>query len=224
MSDQSTRGPGFHDIADWFRKAIVCGKMPPGSQMPSEAEVVTRWHVSRITARRAFAVLEQEWLVEVVPGRGRWVRAADNPRTDSSLYHQVASAIRAQIAADSYPDGCVPGETALATQYGVSVGTVRMALRLLESSGAVTTRPGLGRFVVKSGKDTATGPADRVATKIRAQIESGELPPGRKIPSEAELVAAHGVSRGTVRRALAELEKQGIVESVQGVGRYVRET
>ena len=40
------------------------------------------------------------------------------------------------------------------------------------------------------------------------------------MPSEAELVAQFGVSRMTVNRALRELQAEGLVERVQGVGTF----
>jgi len=225
VSDQIARGAGFRQIADWYREAIASKELAAGASMPSEAEIVARWNVSRVTVRRALAVLEDERLVEVVPGRGRRVcgiAECDGDGVGDALYERIASAIQAEIAGGAYQDGRVPGEASLAAQFRASVGTVRMALRLLESDGVIKARRGLGRFVVGSPLEASGGPADRVVDAVRAQIASGELADGQKLPSEADLVTRHSVSRGAVRRALAELEEQGTIESVQGVGRYVR--
>jgi DNA-binding GntR family transcriptional regulator len=62
-----------------------------------------------------------------------------------------------------------------------------------------------------------------MATALRAMIESGELGPGDVVPSESALAQQYGVSRGTARHALAELEGTGLVESVHGKGRFVRD-
>jgi GntR family transcriptional regulator len=56
---------------------------------------------------------------------------------------------------------------------------------------------------------------------LEAEIASGRLAPGARLPSEAELVRAHGVSRITVRRALADLGRAGLVTPVQGKGSFV---
>lgn len=60
-----------------------------------------------------------------------------------------------------------------------------------------------------------------VADELRRQIAVGELRAGRPIPSEAQLAGDHGVSRVTVRRALAMLRDAGLVDSRQGFGWYV---
>ncbi|MDQ0469427.1 FadR/GntR family transcriptional regulator [Labrys wisconsinensis] len=54
-----------------------------------------------------------------------------------------------------------------------------------------------------------------------AQIESGELRPGQRLPTEQALVAATGVSRTVVREALAALRTRGLVTTRQGLGAFV---
>ncbi|HET7093624.1 MAG TPA: GntR family transcriptional regulator [Thermomicrobiales bacterium] len=62
----------------------------------------------------------------------------------------------------------------------------------------------------------------QLADLIRARIVRGEWAPGQRIPSEAELQAAHKISRITIRQALAELEQDGLIERVPGIGTFVR--
>ncbi len=61
----------------------------------------------------------------------------------------------------------------------------------------------------------------RLADKLRADIESGAFAEGRKMPTEAALREAHGVSRHTVREALAQLLQDGLIYRVQGSGTFV---
>jgi len=56
---------------------------------------------------------------------------------------------------------------------------------------------------------------------IRKRIESGELAPGDKLPSERDLACAHGLSRMTVRQALTELVTEGMLYREQGRGTFV---
>ena len=54
-----------------------------------------------------------------------------------------------------------------------------------------------------------------------AQIESGDLAPGQRLPTEQEIVAATGVSRTVVREALAALRAEGLITTRQGLGAFV---
>ena len=61
----------------------------------------------------------------------------------------------------------------------------------------------------------------RVVDGLKDQILSGDLVPGAKLPSEAELIAAYGVSRTVVREAVSRLQAEGLVETFQGRGSFV---
>lgn len=60
-----------------------------------------------------------------------------------------------------------------------------------------------------------------IAAQLRRAIEQGEYPRGSRIPTELELVSEFGVSRETVRRALALLKAEGLVAGAPGRGTYV---
>jgi GntR family transcriptional regulator len=62
----------------------------------------------------------------------------------------------------------------------------------------------------------------RIADDLRTQILSGDLPPGSPLPSEAELVRQYGSSRGPVRQAINLLRSEGLIDSHQGRGVFVR--
>jgi GntR family transcriptional regulator len=70
-------------------------------------------------------------------------------------------------------------------------------------------------------RDSATPLFAQVRDALRARIGTGELSPGTKLPSEGELEVAFGVSRITVRQALAELNTEGLIEKVNGRGSFV---
>jgi GntR family transcriptional regulator len=63
----------------------------------------------------------------------------------------------------------------------------------------------------------------QIADRLRAQIGSGVLEPGQRLPSEPELAAEYDASRNTVRLAIALLINQGLVVSRQGLGTFVLE-
>lgn len=60
-----------------------------------------------------------------------------------------------------------------------------------------------------------------VRDRIAALIAAAGLGPGDALPAESELQTRFGVSRATVRQALAELERDGVVERRQGRGTFV---
>jgi GntR family transcriptional regulator len=71
---------------------------------------------------------------------------------------------------------------------------------------------------------TATGPLYiQIAEGLLEQIESGDLAPGDRLPSERELSQLLGVNRMTLRRALKVLEAQGLLVRRQGNGTYISE-
>ncbi len=66
----------------------------------------------------------------------------------------------------------------------------------------------------------AGAPYARVKQHLKDGLAAGRWPAGALMPSEAELVAAFGVSRMTVNRALRELQSEGLVLRTQGVGTF----
>lgn len=56
---------------------------------------------------------------------------------------------------------------------------------------------------------------------LRRQILAGELSPGAQLPTEEVLMERHGLSRGTVRKAIEQLAAEGLVYTAQGSGTYV---
>jgi GntR family phosphonate transport system transcriptional regulator len=80
--------------------------------------------------------------------------------------------------------------------------------------------------------DTATYPVDRqdgvalwrqIVARLQSDIAAGGLKPGTRLPTEAALSAQFGVNRHTVRRALEELSRDGLVRVEQGRGSFVAE-
>jgi len=58
---------------------------------------------------------------------------------------------------------------------------------------------------------------------LTEQIASGRLEPGGKVPPVRELAAEAGVNPNTMQRALAELEREGLLYTNRTSGRYVTE-
>jgi DNA-binding FadR family transcriptional regulator len=63
--------------------------------------------------------------------------------------------------------------------------------------------------------------ATLLSETLRQAIAEGQFPPGSRLPSEAQLTVAHGVSRTVVREAIAALRADRLVEARQGAGVFV---
>ena len=61
----------------------------------------------------------------------------------------------------------------------------------------------------------------QIEARLRERIRDGGLMPGAKVAAEPELMAEFGVSRATVRQALAGLVAEGLLEIRRGLGTYV---
>lgn len=62
----------------------------------------------------------------------------------------------------------------------------------------------------------------QVAAQLRHKISVGEFRQADQLPTEERLMQMFGVSRGTVRKALGVLLSEGVVESRQGLGTFVK--
>jgi GntR family transcriptional regulator len=80
----------------------------------------------------------------------------------------------------------------------------------------MTEHPG-PRFPPRGRKLVYMGIADVLA----ARIEDGTYPPEARLPAELDLVAEFGASRESVRRAVDELRKRGLIETVKGKGSFI---
>lgn len=63
----------------------------------------------------------------------------------------------------------------------------------------------------------------QIAAYVIADIKKGEIPVGRRIPSESALVQRYGVARETARAAVRQLRDKGYVRTVPQRGSFVIE-
>jgi GntR family phosphonate transport system transcriptional regulator len=93
------------------------------------------------------------------------------------------------------------------------------------SDDAVMTS--LEDIALEATEDVARGTGvslwKQIALRIEADIAEGRLAPGARLPTENELADRFGVNRHTLRRALAMLTEQGLIEATPGRGTFVKE-
>jgi GntR family transcriptional regulator, transcriptional repressor for pyruvate dehydrogenase complex len=68
------------------------------------------------------------------------------------------------------------------------------------------------------------GLTNELVARLTDDIFSGKLPPGSRLPTEQEMIAAMGVSRTVIREAVAALRADKLVVTRQGVGAFVADT
>lgn len=77
-------------------------------------------------------------------------------------------------------------------------------------------------FIYKINHDLDVPIYQQLVDGIRAAIKTGALTPGQQLPTVQEVTEKLGIARGTIKRAYDELERDGLVEKVQGRGTFVR--
>ncbi|HEX5957964.1 MAG TPA: GntR family transcriptional regulator [Hyphomicrobiaceae bacterium] len=122
------------------------------------------------------------------------------------MYLQVRDALAERIARGGFlPGSAFPSEGELAREIGVSAGTVRKALQLMESDHLIVRQQGRGTFVNDPASDEVAARFARLhganGTRIRGQVKSTEI--ARTIPGNMErerLRLAVGVEVYRIRR------------------------
>jgi DNA-binding GntR family transcriptional regulator len=152
---------------------------------------------------------------------------ARNETSQAEFFDALARPLREQIrTGELVPGTYLPSECELARAAGTKRYSIRKALALLRREGLIAPVSGRG-WVVLDRRGEASGDAGplpryrQIAAELRTAIEAGQLKAGSVLPSEADLVARHDVSRATVRHALALLEAYGLISTHPGKGRYV---
>src|SRR5581483_7054315 len=89
MAEIIRNEPLYKQVAAVVRQAIADGEYPPESPLPSEAELSARYKISRPTVRQALAALRSEGLIEVIMGKGSFVRGTTNPAAATTVERTV---------------------------------------------------------------------------------------------------------------------------------------
>ncbi len=66
--------------------------------------------------------------------------------------------------------------------------------------------------------------ADQALVKLRDALDSGAFPPGGRLPAERALAGQLGLGRGTLRKALEALAREGRIRRRVGEGTFVTDT
>lgn len=64
----------YLQLARQLRERIASGEYGPGSKLPAIIDITAETGLTPMTIRRSMKLLEDEGLIEIVPGRGTFVR------------------------------------------------------------------------------------------------------------------------------------------------------
>jgi GntR family transcriptional regulator len=154
--------PLYFQIEQDLASSIASGKLAPGSQLPSEEELVRRYAVSRTTVRKAVQELERLGLIEIRRGRGTFVRTEKLTQEFTELTGFVEDMVALGLQPSAKVLGTAPTEAneTVARQLRVPIGTAVMQIRRVRLADGVamsldeTYLPmDLGRKVVENDLD-----------------------------------------------------------------------
>ncbi|MEU2551889.1 GntR family transcriptional regulator [Streptomyces sp. NPDC013313] len=134
MSEQSSPRGTFLKVANAVKTRIEAD--PDMAELPSAAELMRDFKISRGVVLRAFGVLQRDGIAEPVAG-GRWrVRRASEQTDRRPLEDRIADIVtdeKLEIGA------AFPSAGNLADRFGVSRPTVTKALVKLEAAGVLSS-------------------------------------------------------------------------------------
>ncbi|WP_327293289.1 GntR family transcriptional regulator [Streptomyces sp. NBC_01198] len=155
MGSTASRDSGkarYLQIAEDLADQIRAGVLKPGEQVPSEAQLMTRYSVAQGTARKAVAELRPMGLVDTLHGKGTFVKSKPPVRRKSSdrFRRSHRNAGKAAYIAESEQAGKTPGVTVLyvgpvdvpadiAERLDVTAGSKVLARRRLYFSDGTPT-------------------------------------------------------------------------------------
>ena len=120
---EGSRAP-YTRVKQHLKDGLASGRWPPGALMPSEADLVAEFGVSRMTAGRALRELQAEGLVGRTQGVGTF--AAPLHKVSSTLtihdLHEEINARGHRHEARVHLQRAEPAAAALAAQLGLAVG------------------------------------------------------------------------------------------------------
>ncbi|GAA3143625.1 GntR family transcriptional regulator [Planomonospora alba] len=125
--------PKYAQIVQAIRRKIADGTYPPGSQLPSETQLVREFAVSRPTVVRALQVLQLRGIIDREHGKGSFVKSAppvveeDASRPGRAVLDRVEAAENAEIL----QAGACPAPASVAALLALPEGTPVVMRRLL---------------------------------------------------------------------------------------------
>jgi GntR family transcriptional regulator len=191
MVDRTSGVPAFRQVAADLREKITAGMYGPGSQLPSERDLVESYGVSRPTIRDAVDLLKSEGIVVSEHGRGVFVRppAVIQRLARSRLSRAARARNEGAFLADAKAQGFTPSTSVrvefekaderVADLLQIPVGTeVTVRDRVMRADGLVV-QLAVSRLPREFTQDTAIEKADTAPGGTYARLEEAGHTMGR---------------------------------------------
>jgi len=145
-------------IATMIRRIVIAAK--PGSALPSEVILAERFSVGRTTVREALKLVEQEGLIDVRHGSGRYVRPSISVERPITRYESATELLRSlgyastsQVVARETRTGTAEERSALALPKGAQVIALDR-VRYAENEAIICSRDVLSHALLADVADS----------------------------------------------------------------------
>lgn len=124
-----------NQLRDLLRARILSGDLATGARLPSEAELMSTFGVSRVTVRQAIALLNDDHLTETANGKGTFVtQPTMSPRLGPPGVMRQMRDLGHEVSGQMLHAKNVAASADVALELGVRVGSSVMQLRLVRSA------------------------------------------------------------------------------------------
>ncbi|MFJ8199089.1 GntR family transcriptional regulator [Streptomyces sp. NPDC096152] len=175
MSEIQRPGALYQQVAAAIREAILSGEFAPDSLLPSEAQLMARYGVSRPTVRNAIAALRAEGLIDVRHGKGSFVRSDGQPAL--TLERRISHTTHGRFV---MPDGEVWEEAEAPSTYRTRTNKATGRLFQLDVEEALFA---CDRLLVEPGTGTRAMHRTLIPFEVAEAVPSLGEEPGRQ-PAE----------------------------------------
>ncbi|MFC1416966.1 GntR family transcriptional regulator [Streptacidiphilus cavernicola] len=192
MSARET--PIFRQIAEALRSAILAGELTPGQQLPSENDLKDRYGTTRVTVRKAIALLKADGLLVSQQGKGVFVRPRPSVQmlttganfrlrryTGDPNYNAEAAAQGKTAEQQLLAVETVPAPPDIAERFGVAEGTPVIVRRLRFVVDGEPMQLVNGHYLASRFEGTEVAEMRRVRGGVSRLIEDPEGPVRQRI-------------------------------------------
>ncbi|MBO9164474.1 GntR family transcriptional regulator [Lactiplantibacillus pentosus] len=92
--DHGSRQPYYAQLVTGIEQDIAHGVLQPGEQLPSVREMARQHLLNPNTVSKAYKQLEAQQIIQTVPGKGTYVRAADSSLLQAELRERFTQIVK----------------------------------------------------------------------------------------------------------------------------------